>query len=225
MQPSRAVKCLRVLGLPLNASLHEAHEAYRDLMKVWHPDRFMHDDRLRKKAEAKAREINSAFHLLKRWHTSHISTKAQPRTNTYQTERTIRKRNFSVAKVLTKVFFLPVRLTFCVISTIFLKIIWFEVRALALLAILFFVYGKFDLPNLSNYFANSKISQFKNSQYRDINSMALVNPKELKASYELMGEITGIKLGPDTKKGFGKLAIKPFSPAEQFNKLAQALKL
>ena len=38
--------CLRVLGLAPGASAQEIKAAYRDLAKVWHPDRFAHDPRL-----------------------------------------------------------------------------------------------------------------------------------------------------------------------------------
>ncbi|MFC1610000.1 J domain-containing protein [Myxococcota bacterium] len=38
--------------------------AYRDMAKVWHPDRFAHDPRLQQKAEQKLKEINSAYDSL-----------------------------------------------------------------------------------------------------------------------------------------------------------------
>ena len=51
-----------VLGLQNGATKNEVQQAYRDLVKVWHPDRFSADDeRLRRKAEAKLRELNEAF--------------------------------------------------------------------------------------------------------------------------------------------------------------------
>lgn len=39
-------------------------EAYRDLAKVWHPDRFPGDDRLAEKAQEKLRVINEAYQRL-----------------------------------------------------------------------------------------------------------------------------------------------------------------
>ena len=46
-------------------SLDEVKKAYKILVKVWHPDRFSHDPRLRKKAEDKIQQINSAYEELK----------------------------------------------------------------------------------------------------------------------------------------------------------------
>ena len=51
----------QILGLAPNASKAEVKEAYRDLVSVWHPDRFAQNPRLQKKAEAKLRDINTAY--------------------------------------------------------------------------------------------------------------------------------------------------------------------
>ena len=53
--------CLRVLGLEPTASAQEIKAAYRDLAKVWHPDRFAHDPRLQQKAQEQLKEINEAY--------------------------------------------------------------------------------------------------------------------------------------------------------------------
>jgi len=50
-----------ILGLKPGASLDEVKEAYLDLVKVWHPDRFAHDPKLQQKAQEKLKEINDAF--------------------------------------------------------------------------------------------------------------------------------------------------------------------
>lgn len=50
------------LGVRDDATADEVKQAYRDLAKIWHPDRFSADDvRLRKKAEDKLKEINTAY--------------------------------------------------------------------------------------------------------------------------------------------------------------------
>lgn len=54
-------ECYDRLGLTPGASPEELKEAYRDLAKVWHPDRFLHDPRLRAKAQEKLKEINEAY--------------------------------------------------------------------------------------------------------------------------------------------------------------------
>lgn len=54
----------QVLGLKPGASADEVKQSYRDLVKVWHPDRFAHDERLRLVAQNKLKEINGAYKLL-----------------------------------------------------------------------------------------------------------------------------------------------------------------
>jgi hypothetical protein len=51
----------QTLGLTENASLDDALASYKDLVRVWHPDRFGHDARLRKKAEEQTSRINVAM--------------------------------------------------------------------------------------------------------------------------------------------------------------------
>ena len=53
-----------VLGVSAQAPMDAIRQAYRDLSKVWHPDRFVGDDRLRRIAENKQTEINLAYELL-----------------------------------------------------------------------------------------------------------------------------------------------------------------
>jgi len=58
---------LKVLELESNASLGEIKQAYKDLVTVWHPDRFSHNPRLREKAEGKLKEFNQAYEALRSW--------------------------------------------------------------------------------------------------------------------------------------------------------------
>ena len=51
----------KILELEPAASLEEVKKAYRDLVKVWHPDRFSDNQRLQKKANEKLAEINAAY--------------------------------------------------------------------------------------------------------------------------------------------------------------------
>jgi hypothetical protein len=60
----RLDEALDVLALRPGATPAEIKGAYRDLVKVWHPDRFGSDVRLREKAEVKLKEINEAYRLL-----------------------------------------------------------------------------------------------------------------------------------------------------------------
>ena len=54
----------QVLGLKPGASPEEVKQAYRDMVRVWHPDRFGHDERLRLIAQDKLKEINGAYRVL-----------------------------------------------------------------------------------------------------------------------------------------------------------------
>jgi DnaJ domain len=55
---------LQTLGLTPHATTDEIEDTYRTLVKVWHPDRFAHDPRLRNDAEEKLKEINGAHDYL-----------------------------------------------------------------------------------------------------------------------------------------------------------------
>jgi DnaJ domain len=59
-----AAHALEVLSLKPGATTTEIKEAYRDLVKVWHPDRFGNDVRLRQKAEHQLKLINEAYRTL-----------------------------------------------------------------------------------------------------------------------------------------------------------------
>jgi hypothetical protein len=55
--------CYRILELPPGASTEDVKQVYRDLVRVWHPDRFS-DERLRQIAEQKLKEVNLAYESL-----------------------------------------------------------------------------------------------------------------------------------------------------------------
>jgi len=57
-------QCLEILGVTPNTTPDQIKVAYRDLVRVWHPDRFVHDKRLQQKAEEKLKEINEAYEQL-----------------------------------------------------------------------------------------------------------------------------------------------------------------
>src|SRR5215210_1808124 len=77
-------RCYDVLGVACGASAQELKAAYRDLAKVWHPDRFTHDPRLQQKAQEKLKEINEAYAQLtsgattRRAHAPHASSAPPP---------------------------------------------------------------------------------------------------------------------------------------------------
>jgi hypothetical protein len=70
-------RCLELLGLKAGASAQEIKAAYRDMAKVWHPDRFAHDPRLQAKAQNKLKEINEAYEALT-WASSGRGVRSAP---------------------------------------------------------------------------------------------------------------------------------------------------
>lgn len=67
------------LGLKVGASPEEVKEAYRDLVKVWHPDRFTDNPRLQQRAQEKLKEINLAYDTLLAYLTHAASNPADTR--------------------------------------------------------------------------------------------------------------------------------------------------
>jgi DnaJ-class molecular chaperone len=53
--------CYRALDLQPTATIEEVRASYIELVKVWHPDRFGNDEKLREKANRKMSEINDAY--------------------------------------------------------------------------------------------------------------------------------------------------------------------
>lgn len=56
--------CYRLLEIDPSASDDEVRRAHRDLIKVWHPDRFGRDQALRARAEEKLKAINAAYETI-----------------------------------------------------------------------------------------------------------------------------------------------------------------
>jgi DnaJ-domain-containing protein 1 len=70
----------RVLGVENGADATSVKEAYRDLVKVWHPDRFADDDtRLKKKAEEQFEKVHAAY--------SHLREHQPPSSSDFDIEK------------------------------------------------------------------------------------------------------------------------------------------
>lgn len=54
-------RCCEILDIRPNASFDEAKQAFRDLVNVWHPDKYSNNPRLMEKADVKLKEINWAW--------------------------------------------------------------------------------------------------------------------------------------------------------------------
>ena len=59
--PMNIRRSFEILEIGAAATEDEARQAYKDLVAVWHPDRFSHNPRLKRKAEEKLKEGNLAF--------------------------------------------------------------------------------------------------------------------------------------------------------------------
>lgn len=71
-------KCFEILELDPDASVDEAKQAYKDIVNVWHPDRFSHNSRLKEKAEEKLKEINVAYDTVNSFLSSKRATRPRP---------------------------------------------------------------------------------------------------------------------------------------------------
>ena len=60
-------RCFRILEIDRHASMEEVRQAYKDIVNVWHPDRFSDNPRLRAKAEKKLKEVNAAYERVQRF--------------------------------------------------------------------------------------------------------------------------------------------------------------
>jgi hypothetical protein len=91
-------KAYELLGVKPGVSNRELKAAHRDLAKVWHPDRFLHDPRLQEKAQEKLKEINEAYELLSSGKTPRSAP--SPRGYSQPQRQTPRRRSGSWAAVL-----------------------------------------------------------------------------------------------------------------------------
>lgn len=67
----------QVLEIEAGASQADIRQAYKDLAKVWHPDRFCSDATLQQKAQEKLKRINAAYEFLKSYQPQVTQTKIE----------------------------------------------------------------------------------------------------------------------------------------------------
>jgi DnaJ-class molecular chaperone len=51
----------KILEIPQNSSMPEVKQAHRDLAQIWHPDRHAQNERLKRKACEKMKQLNAAY--------------------------------------------------------------------------------------------------------------------------------------------------------------------
>ncbi len=80
--PQEIQDCYRVLDLDATASLDEVKQAWRELAKLYHPDRLQHDPKLQQRGQEKLKKINAAYDALIRYYASEnhrqSETQSQP---------------------------------------------------------------------------------------------------------------------------------------------------
>jgi TatA/E family protein of Tat protein translocase len=64
--PAERARLLAVLELPPEATPEQVQRAWRELAKVWHPDRFARDAALQARATERLAAINAAYERLTR---------------------------------------------------------------------------------------------------------------------------------------------------------------
>jgi curved DNA-binding protein CbpA len=91
--------------LETTASLEEVKQAYRNLAKIWHPDRFIGDAQQKKKAEAEIKKINQAYEAIK-FHQNSFDNLA---TNEVNNERInqVNKSHINTSKTNPKIYYQP----------------------------------------------------------------------------------------------------------------------
>lgn len=57
-------QAFQTLEIPSTATWEEVRQAYRELVKVWHPDRFQEDAKFQSRATKKIQDINAAYRIL-----------------------------------------------------------------------------------------------------------------------------------------------------------------
>jgi len=90
-------RCTEILEIRHDASLDEARQAFRDLVSIWHPDKYCHNARLMEKADRKLKEINWAWEQFQ----SHIREQEQEAEERERKEAE-RRRQLSIRKPLER---------------------------------------------------------------------------------------------------------------------------
>lgn len=60
-EDQRLIECLKILDANPGVSIVEIKKVYKELVQVWHPDRFANNPNLAKRATEKMKEINEAY--------------------------------------------------------------------------------------------------------------------------------------------------------------------
>lgn len=75
----------QILDLEPGVSEAEVRQAYKDIVSVWHPDRFSNNPRLRQKAEQKLKQINLAYETVRAFLAPPGGMKGSAQRSAYET--------------------------------------------------------------------------------------------------------------------------------------------
>jgi hypothetical protein len=95
-------EALQVLELGMDAAESAIREAYRTMVKVWHPDRFQNDEKMKASAESKLKDINAAFDFLISTSSDFSRTRRPEYSSTDQAKQSAAPQPESAAKEETK---------------------------------------------------------------------------------------------------------------------------
>ena len=87
--------CYKLLEIEPGCTLEELKRSRKDLVQVWHPDRFSNDERLQIKAEERVKQINAAYDTLLPVISRVISSDGQTVQPTQAVQREFFNRPFS----------------------------------------------------------------------------------------------------------------------------------
>jgi hypothetical protein len=96
MQNFNLYRYYEILEVQPGATKAEIKSAYRELCKIWHPDRFTGDESLQNRAQEKLKEINEAYDALKTYTAK--TEKAKPESETAYNPFNTPKRDFNKKK-------------------------------------------------------------------------------------------------------------------------------
>jgi curved DNA-binding protein CbpA len=107
--PMNITKCYKILELENGASAEDARKAYKDMVRVWHPDRFGDNPRLRAKANEKLKELNLAYGQIRKLQAKGLpehpqAEKAGHEKNTPQAEKNAFLFTKKIREFLSKIY-------------------------------------------------------------------------------------------------------------------------
>ena len=85
------LQCYAILGIKHNASPEAAKKAYRNMAKVWHPDRYVDNPTLKAKAEVEIKKINQAYAAIKAYSTQ-SAKQTVSKSNYYSPQAKVAKK-------------------------------------------------------------------------------------------------------------------------------------